>query len=120
MYRGLRLKAKTLAQEIRLRVLAEDSRNSNDTIRNALDPTGKGPVDLVAVIMQKTISVDELRETVFPIDAYQVFICHSHADEDLALGLAYFLHKKGLMVFVDSIYWHHYEKILRILDDRYC
>lgn len=118
MYRGLRL------------VISEDTKSAFETcgaaregwrteILDILDDDIKKAMELQAIITQPIISVDNLREIAFPSDDYDVFICHSHADEGLARFLAAFLGAKGLRVFVDSIYWSHYEEILRGIDDKY-
>jgi hypothetical protein len=50
-----------------------------------------------------------------------VFVSHSHADKDIAAGLAGFLHEKlGLLAFVDSLIWGDSRDILRRIDKEHC
>jgi hypothetical protein len=55
-----------------------------------------------------------------PIEA-DVFLSHSHEDEDKVFGLAGFLHTElGLSSFIDSGIWGYSDHLLRLLDDEYC
>ena len=57
----------------------------------------------------------------FPPLPCDVFISHSHSDEDLAIQLAGWLKLKlGLTSFIDSCAWGHARHLLRELDDEYC
>lgn len=57
----------------------------------------------------------------FPLIHTDVFISHSHKDEDEAIGLAAFLnHKFGLTAFIDSCVWGYANDLLRQIDDAYC
>ena len=57
----------------------------------------------------------------FPNVDAQVFISHAHKDSALALGLAGHLHQQlGVTSFVDSAVWGYSDKLLRIVDDRFC
>lgn len=54
-------------------------------------------------------------------EKFDVFLSHSHKDEDLAIGLAGFLHEKlGLSAFIDSCLWRCSDDLLRMIDDEYC
>jgi len=57
----------------------------------------------------------------FPqIDA-DIFLSHSHVDEDLAKGFAGWLYKKfNLKVFVDGCIWGFCNDLLKEIDDEYC
>lgn len=57
----------------------------------------------------------------FPnIDA-DIFISHSHKDNELILGLSGWLKEEfGLTTFIDSVVWGYSDDLLRIIDDRYC
>jgi hypothetical protein len=56
----------------------------------------------------------------FPEIDCNVFISHSRADKDLALGISGFLSMIGLKPFIDSNVWHHGNDLLRIMDKKWC
>jgi hypothetical protein len=57
----------------------------------------------------------------FPQSAFDVFISHSHKDENLALSLAGYLKEKfGLSSFIDHQAWHHCDALLKEIDNKYC
>lgn len=57
----------------------------------------------------------------FPKKKWDIFISHSHIDEEIAVGLASWLEKSfDLKVFVDSIVWGSADKLLKLIDDKYC
>lgn len=63
----------------------------------------------------------KLQEEWFPSVKSNVFISHSHNDEDLAIGLAGWLHKDfGLTTFIDSYVWGYCNDLLREIDNKYC
>jgi hypothetical protein len=57
----------------------------------------------------------------FPAVKADVFISHSHKDEELAIKCAGWL-KDGfnLDAFIDSCVWGQADKLLRIIDNKYC
>ena len=62
-----------------------------------------------------------LRKKWFPGIDCQVFISHSHRDEDLAIGFAGWLEVEfGISAFVDSCIWGYADELLHMLDQRYC
>lgn len=57
----------------------------------------------------------------FPEINAQVFISHSHQDENLANQLALWLYEKhGIVSFIDSTVWHYADDLLREIDEAYC
>lgn len=55
-----------------------------------------------------------------PIEA-DVFLSHSHKDEDQIIGLAGWLSQEfGLTSFIDSCIWGYSSNLLRMIDDEYC
>lgn len=63
---------------------------------------------------------DMISKEWFPIDDYDVFISHSHKDEDLALALSGWLYEKhGIKAFVDSCVWGYSNDLLKELDKKY-
>lgn len=54
------------------------------------------------------------------VDA-DVFISHSSTDDEQAKTLGAYLQQHfGLKVFIDSLMWHHVDKMLKSLDEKYC
>jgi hypothetical protein len=67
------------------------------------------------------IDVTQLKENWFPSQKYDVFISHSHNDQELAIKLAVFLKKTfGLDAFVDSAVWGYSNDLIRNIDNQYC
>lgn len=64
----------------------------------------------------------KLQQYWFPIkDKFNVFLSHSHDDEELAIYLAGFLRKElKLNVFIDSCLWGYSNDLLRKIDEKYC
>lgn len=57
----------------------------------------------------------------FPDVEADVFLSHSHTDEDVALALAGWAWRKlNLRVFVDSAIWGNASDLLKEIDDKYC
>lgn len=68
-----------------------------------------------------TIDGKQLRDFVFPIDEFDVFISHSHNDKEIAHRFAtWFEEKYELRVFLDSFIWQSADGLLRAIDDKYC
>lgn len=63
----------------------------------------------------------KMQENCFPQIKADVFISHSHQDEELALGLAGWLNKHfGLKAFIDSAVWGYANDLLKDIDNKYC
>lgn len=72
------------------------------------------------IIEKNIISGTELQKEWFPQIKADIFISHSHIDEDLALALAGWLNKNfKLNCFVDSSVWGYSNNLLEILNDKY-
>jgi hypothetical protein len=57
----------------------------------------------------------------FPGVPADVFISHSHADRDLAIGLAGWLEDSfGITSFIDSMIWGYSDHLLRQIDNDHC
>ncbi len=62
-----------------------------------------------------------LRNFVFPIDNYDVFISHSHDDLEKAKQFAAWLKEKyEYSVFLDSFVWNSADSLLQEIDNLYC
>ena len=67
------------------------------------------------------VNGERLRDFVFPIDKFDVFISHSHNDLKIASLFAVWLKEKcGLSVFLDSFVWNSADRLLREIDNLYC
>lgn len=80
-------------------------------------------VDILAAVTDANGIIDgeQLSNTWFPIAKKDVFISHSHNDEDLALTIAGILNDKfGLSVFIDTTIWGSADELLQAIDDKYC
>lgn len=56
-----------------------------------------------------------------PIIDADIFLSHSHKDEEGIVGLSGWLHKEfGVRCFIDSCIWGYSAKLLRMIDDEYC
>lgn len=62
------------------------------------------------VLDAKTIS-----SALFPEGRYDVFLSHSHGDQNKAVDLALALEKKGLKVFVDSGVWGYFGDLINLI-----
>lgn len=57
----------------------------------------------------------------FPAIKADIFLSHSHADENLVVSFAGWLYELfGLRAFVDSMVWGYSNDLLKIIDDEYC
>ena len=79
--------------------------------------------DILAAVTNANGVIDgeQLSSVWFPIVKKDVFISHSHNDEDLALTIAGILNEKfGLSVFIDTTIWGSADDLLMAIDDEYC
>lgn len=66
------------------------------------------------------LDADKIQRDVFPLMDADIFISHSHRDQDTAIKIAISLEKIGLTAFVDSCVWGHADELLRKVDDKFC
>lgn len=67
------------------------------------------------------LNCSALKDDWFPKIESNIFISHSHDDEDLAASLAGWFHKEfKLESFIDSYVWGYCNDLLREIDDKYC
>lgn len=63
----------------------------------------------------------KLMKNWFPEIEADIFLSHSHRDEDLAIALYAFLKENyNLKVFIDSCFWGYSNDLLKAIDDEYC
>lgn len=67
-----------------------------------------------------TLSASQIESSLFPSFEADVFISHSHKDEDDVIRLALMLEDMGLDVFVDSCYWGYAGDLQKKIDDKFC
>ncbi|HFL4777839.1 TPA: hypothetical protein ACG33M_003700 [Escherichia coli] len=66
------------------------------------------------------LDADKIQKSIFAQHDIDVFISHSHADEDEAIRIALSLENIGLTAFVDSCVWGYADELLRKIDDKFC
>lgn len=67
------------------------------------------------------INAKALGENWFPLVEADIFISHSHHDQDSALRLAGWLQSElGLKAFVDSVVWRSADRLLKAIDNAHC
>ena len=80
-----------------------------DALKNYPFPQNEDDVDLTKVMKEW-----------FPLGDYDIFLSHSHSDEERAIAISYYLAKNfNLRCFVDSCVWRYAEALLRKLDEKY-
>jgi hypothetical protein len=63
----------------------------------------------------------KIQSSWFPQVDADIFISHSHADEDIAVSLAGWLWDEfGLVSFIDSLVWGYSNELLKEIDNAYC
>lgn len=90
---------------------AQTEETTSREVRSSLDtfltPTG-------------SVDAGKMMDEWFPNIKANVFISHSRADKNLALGLSGLLSQIGLTPFVDSCVWHHAKDLLWEIDSKCC
>lgn len=67
------------------------------------------------------IQAEDIIENWFPKIKADIFLSHSHKDENLIIGLAGWLQTTfGLKSFIDSEVWGYADNLLKVIDDNYC
>lgn len=115
MYRGFKLKLGALPEQesadfyrIGSNLFAEQKK----VVKSSLDSL---------VLEDGSLSAAVLQEQWFPKLAADVFISHSHRDENQALILAGYLHKYLCITsFIDSVVWGYGGDLLKEIDNKYC
>lgn len=66
------------------------------------------------------LDADKIQTDVFPSTHADVFISHSHTDQEGAIDIALALERIGLTAFVDSCVWGHADDLLKQIDNEFC
>lgn len=69
---------------------------------------------------ENTLNASQIENSLFPPIEADVFISHSHKDEEDVIRLALMLEDIGLNVFVDSCYWGYAGDLQKKIDDKFC
>ena len=73
------------------------------------------------VLNDGALDASRIEEDWFPSIEADVFISHSHRDQELAIGLAGWLHEIfGITSFIDSCVWGYADNLLKKIDEIYC
>lgn len=71
--------------------------------------------------IEGSLDADKICEDWFPNVESDIFLSHSHNDEDLAIKLSGWLHDTfGLKCFIDSCVWGYSNDLLKKIDNEYC
>jgi hypothetical protein len=90
------------------KIFRDNQRMISDEINKYIDEDG-------------SIKASEMQYDWFPEVKTDVFISHSSKDRELAIMLAGWLKDKmGLSSFIDSCVWGYCDKLLNMIDGRYC
>lgn len=77
--------------------------------------------ELKSVIVHNKIDAKSLQNEIFPIESADIFISHSHGDEELAIKLQNWLKKElGMTCFLDGEIWGSADAILKEIDGQLC
>lgn len=71
------------------------------------------------IVQNDAIQAKEVMDEWFPRAHYDVFLSHSHKDEDLCHLIVRFLTNMGLTVFMDSMVWGYCNDLLKDIDNEY-
>lgn len=70
--------------------------------------------------MEGQLSGNQIIREWFPNIKADIFLLHSHQDEDFVIGFAGWLYENfGLTSFIDSTVWGYTNDLLKIIDDKY-
>ena len=73
------------------------------------------------LIEESQLDASALEEDWFPSIDANLFISHSHKDQDLAIALAGWLYQIfGITSFIDSCVWGYADDMLKMIDEEYC
>jgi len=91
---------------------------SESDIQDYKSRNGGLTADIQKYLLDETnvLSVKAIENHLFPKSPVDVFISHSHADENDAISLAIALESLGLSVFVDSCVWGYADDLLWEVD----
>lgn len=117
MYKGFNIKTSIL--DIQKLITYAEVINwvkNNEVTKNLIENKLSSFIDSNGII-----DGTKLQDNWFSNANYDVFISHSHKDIELAKYLASWLNKQyKLNVFIDSCIWGYSDKLLELIDRKYC
>lgn len=97
----------------------DDNHSALDIYKRFQDDITRQLTSYLAV--DGTLSGNKMMADYFPTVNADIFICHSHNDEEKSQNLAGWLFELfGLRFFVDSMVWGSADRLLQKIDDEYC
>ncbi len=67
------------------------------------------------------VDASKMQENWFPQIHADVFISHSHADQEIAIAFGGWLKSEfGIESFIDSCAWGYSDDLIRMIDDKFC
>jgi hypothetical protein len=105
-----------------LSIDAQSFASNNAAVANYKAQNKRDVESLAQLMLDKdTVDAELVIKTLFPTVSADIFLSHSHADQDLAISLAIELERRcGLKVFIDSCVWGAAHDLLQVIDDKYC
>ncbi|NFU58285.1 hypothetical protein FDF96_10680 [Clostridium botulinum] len=116
MFTGFNLKIDEQSKDFLIKNYYDDGKEIFDGIKKDIKSELESYIGI-----DGCIDCTKLQDEWFPQLDNHIFLSHSHAYEDIAIGLAGWLNKNfGLDVFIDSCVWNYCDDLLRTLDNEYC
>lgn len=113
MYRGFNLE---ISETIDERIYSSKGKEHKDKMSEELI---ERLVHFISV--DGVIDGNKVIENWFPVIECDIFLSHSHKDEQKAIALAGLLYENfGLKTFIDSTAWGFSDILLKFFDDKYC
>lgn len=111
MFRGFNLQLNWFSQECYNKGIVLYNENKKQ-IKNSIDSF---------ILDDGSLDGSSMQTNWFPQIEANIFISHSHKDENTAIALAGWLYKEfGLYTFIDSCIWGYANELLRKIDNSYC
>ncbi len=112
MYRGFNLKFDSYLDEKYLQIGKQIQKQEKDKIKDNFE---------FYFLNNDSLDGNLIMDNWFPSIKSDIFLSHSHKDEDTALKIAgYLKNNHNLEVFVDSSVWLNCYDLLKLIDNKYC
>jgi hypothetical protein len=106
--------------EINNDIISETNKNLGLSIYNDIKNRVRQQLDSY-INPNGSLNGTKMREDWFPLVDADIFISHSHNDEEKAIALAGWLQNEfGLTAFIDSCVWGYAGDLLRKIDQEFC
>lgn len=117
-------------KKFRLKKFEEEFKKNDKSIYNRYLEKGKNiykDKEQIKIVLREFLNYEgelegnKIIEEWFTSGKYDIFLSHSHKDEELAIAIAGMLNEKfGLKVFIDSQVWGYIYDLQKEIDDEYC